>query len=114
MQHRNARKRLGIAAACVFATLALASAAGGVGRYRDATGDSGAAPDITGATVLNAQGQITVTLAIANLQRPSQEQVQLFIDSDANPDTGNADYGGADYVLLDHEWDKTYSFGHWT
>jgi hypothetical protein len=114
MQLWNATKRLGIVAACVLATLALTGSAGGAGQYHDATGDSGAAPDITGATVVNVQGQLTVTLAVANLQRPSQVQVQLFIDSDANPATGNVDFAGADYVLLVQEWDNTFVFGRWS
>jgi hypothetical protein len=111
MQHR---KRVHVIAICVLAMLAFAGTAGGLGQYRDAAGDSGAAPDITGATVVDVQGQLTVTLMVTNLQRPSQVQVQLFIDSDADPNTGNTDFAGADYVLLAQEWDNTWEFGHWS
>jgi hypothetical protein len=98
------------------ATLALASSGSArtAGEYGDARGDSGAAPDITGAIVVNAGGQLTFTLQVVPSAAWDRTQFQLFIDSDANPATGNLDLAGADYVLVDFPSDHTFSFGHWT
>jgi hypothetical protein len=41
-------------------------------------------------------------------------QTALFIDSDANPATGNADLVGVDYVFVLDAGDRTWGFAHWT
>ena len=113
MAHKHSKLLLAVAA-CTVATLALAGAATSAGMYRDATGDAGAAPDITGAVVVNAGGQLTFTLQVVPTSAMDRTQIQLFIDSDANPATGNLNFAGADYILLDVPADHTFSFGHWT
>jgi hypothetical protein len=113
MTHKHTKLLLAVAA-CTVATLTLAGSATSAGVYRDATGDAGSAPDITGAAVVNAGGQLTFTLQIVPTSAIDRTQIQLFIDSDANPATGNLNLAGADYILLDVPADHTFSFGHWT
>ncbi len=106
--------RLLLAAAGVAAILVSAGSATAMGQYVDARGDSGAAPDITGAVVVNLAGQLTVSLQIKNVPASQPALVELFIDSDANPATGAPGSAGADYVLVSDESDDSWSFGHWT
>jgi hypothetical protein len=76
-----------VAAVAALVVLAFSGSAA-AGSYGDATGDSGAAPDITGAIVVNADGQLTFTLQVPTLFLSAPAQVQLFIDSDAAPVPG--------------------------
>lgn len=103
------------AAALAAALTVLAGSAGATGTYTDDTGDSGTAPDVTGATVSStADGQIVFRIGIVNLPRAADVQTALLIDSDANPDTGAAAAVGADYFFYVDQSDMTYSFGSWT
>jgi hypothetical protein len=113
IKRSSGRRLLVVAALAAAAMLALAGSAT-AGHYSDVAGDSGAAPDITGAIVVNAGGQLTFTLQIPTLFLTAPAQVQLFIDSDANSATGAVDFAGADYVLVSYQSDHTWAFAHWT
>jgi hypothetical protein len=109
------RGRGAIAAVAVTAALTvLAGSAGATGTYTDATGDSGAAPDVTGASVSStADGQVLFRIGVTNLPSTGDVQTLLLIDSDANPDTGRVDSAGADYFFVADQSDRTYGFARW-
>jgi hypothetical protein len=69
--------------------------------YADSTGEDPNAPDITSVAVSNDDaGLITFKVNISN--RPAltpDMSIQIFLDSDQNPATGDAQFAGADYVL---------------
>jgi hypothetical protein len=112
--HARGARRLVAAATLIAALTVLAGSAGATGTYTDDTGDSGIAPDVTGATVSStAGGQLLFHVGIVNLPRSGDVQALLVIDSDANPDTGLVDAGGADYAFYVDQSDDTYSFGRW-
>ncbi len=70
--------------------------------FQDSTGEDASAPDITSVTVAN-DDQANITFTINTPNRPTltgDMEFDLVIDSDANPATGAADYGGAEYVLV--------------
>lgn len=108
-------KRFGLVAAVVGALVAVPSAASQGGPpYADGSGDSGPAGDISGVTVLGdkTSGQLVFRVNGSNLSTSPDMVTILFVDSDANPTTGNLDWNGADYLLgVD---DASYSFLHWT
>ena len=81
--------------------------------YRDASGDSASAGDITGVTVAGdkASGQLVFRITGTNLSTSSNSFTFLDIDSDANPLTGDIGEGGADYAFqVDND---SYGFFHW-
>jgi hypothetical protein len=101
-----------IAATAALALLAFAGSAGANGRYADKTGDSGSAPDISGAEVsADSAGQLTFRVNAANVS--GDVAVGLFVDSDANPSTGNAPIGGVDYFFIVIPSERVYDFGRW-
>jgi hypothetical protein len=106
--------RLTVAALVVsVAALALAQAGSAVGRYTDATGDGGGAPDITGVTVQSdASGQVLFQIHIADLPSPADVRTFLVLNTDANAATGDPEDGSEYYFAVD-ESDDTYSFGVW-
>lgn len=69
--------------------------------YQDSTGENPAAPDITTLTVSNTDaGVIQFRVAIPNRVQFTQDMLLLvFVDSDANPQTGDPSELGADYVI---------------
>lgn len=69
--------------------------------YQDSTGENPAAPDITTLTVSNTDaGVISFRVAIPNRPQFTQDMLLLlFVDSDANPNTGDPTELGADYVI---------------
>ena len=106
-------RRLGTALVLLSAALALlagasdgrsaqAVAAANSVTFQDSSGEDAAGPDITSLTVANDdQGNVTFTLNIPN--RPTltaDMEIDLVIDSDANPATGAANTGGAEYILV--------------
>ena len=100
----------------LIATLALLVApAASSGNYGDASGDNiGGAGDVTAVTVAGDKGSGQLVFRIAGSNIASSEQNVLFldIDSDANPNTGNLEDGGADYsFVVDND---TYGFAHWS
>jgi hypothetical protein len=69
--------------------------------YQDSQGENPAAPDITTLTVSNTDaGVISFRIAIPNRPQFTPDMLMLlFIDSDANPQTGDPDELGSDYVI---------------
>jgi hypothetical protein len=69
--------------------------------YQDSSGENPAAPDITTMTVSNTDaGLIQFRVNIPNRAQLGQDMLMLlFVDSDANPDTGDPESVGADYVI---------------
>jgi hypothetical protein len=109
---RSAPRLLVIALVAATAVLALAGSAGANGRYADKTGDSGSAPDISGAEVsADSAGQLTFHVSAANLA--GDVGVGLFVDSDANPATGNAAGEGVDYFFIVLPSERVFDFGRW-
>src|SRR6266487_3909999 len=92
---RPVRRALVLAATLAAAAGVLAGSAGGTGRYVDPAGDSGAAPDVTGATVSStADGQIVFRIGITNLPASGDVRTVVLVDSDANPDSGKVESAG--------------------
>jgi hypothetical protein len=69
--------------------------------YQDSSGENPAAPDITTLTVSNTDaGVIQFRVTIPNRAQLTQDMLLLlFVDSDANPQTGDLTELGADYVI---------------
>jgi hypothetical protein len=69
--------------------------------YQDSTGETAGAPDITTLTVSNDDaGTISFRINVPNRPQLGQDMyILLFVDSDANAQTGAADFGGAEYVM---------------
>jgi hypothetical protein len=69
--------------------------------YQDSSGENPAAPDITTLTVSNTDaGVISFKINIPNRPQLAQDMLLLvFVDTDANPQTGDPDSLGADYVI---------------
>jgi hypothetical protein len=69
--------------------------------FQDSTGEDASAPDVTSMTVENDdQATLTFTVNIPNRPTLTGDMALLLpIDSDANPSSGSADFGGADYVI---------------
>ena len=69
--------------------------------YQDSSGENPAAPDITTLTVSNTDaGVIQFRVTIPNRAQLAQDMLLLlFVDSDANPQTGDPTELGADYVI---------------
>lgn len=69
--------------------------------YQDSSGENPAAPDITTLTVSNTDaGVIQFRITIPNRAQLAQDMLLLlFVDSDANPQTGDPTELGADYVI---------------
>ncbi len=91
----------GFVASVAALALMVGGAASGASTYADATGDSGAAADMTSIAVANDDaGTITFRVSIAN--RPSafnaDDLVVVAIDSDRNSGTGDTD--GMEYAAL--------------
>jgi hypothetical protein len=106
------RSKLALAAAVALVLVPAASSQGGP-PYADASGDSSSAGDLNGLTVVGdkASGQIIFRISGTNLSTSPSMLTLLFIDSDANPATGNQGWAGADYVFAVD--DSTYDFEHW-
>jgi hypothetical protein len=71
--------------------------------YQDSSGENPAAPDITTLTVSNTDaGVLSFRVAIPNRTGsalPPDMLALLFVDTDANPQTGDPESLGADYVV---------------
>lgn len=90
-----------VASGAFSAQQAPALAAANSTSYQDSTGENPAAPDITTLTVSNTDaGSISFRVAIPNRAQLTQDMLLLlFVDSDANPQTGDPSELGADYVV---------------
>jgi hypothetical protein len=105
-------RAVALVAVLVAAAFALTGSAGATGKYSDKTGDGGATFDITGAQVASdASGQITFRIDVASMA--AGDIIGLFVDSDANPLTGDVRAGGADYLFLMVPSERAYDPEHW-
>lgn len=79
----------------------IAAAASNTTSYQDSSGENPAAPDITTLTVSNNDvGVISFKINIPNRPQLTQDMLfLLFADTDANPQTGDPESLGADYVI---------------
>lgn len=115
---RRIRQRAGpltvLTAALALMVVPSASSQGGP-PYADSSGDSGSAPDVTGVAVLSdkASGQIIFRIELTSM--PSTDAViELDIDSDVNPATGDVNSNGADYAFQFDPAQREYGFWHWS
>ncbi|HUG65577.1 MAG TPA: hypothetical protein VMK83_10200 [Gaiellaceae bacterium] len=90
-----------VASGALSAPAVPAAAAANSTTYQDSTGENPAAPDITTLTVSNTDaGVIQFRVAIPNRPQFTQDMLLLlFVDSDANPQTGDPSELGSDYVI---------------
>ena len=97
---RSLRPVLGLAVLAAVFAVAPAGAANSV-TYQDSTGEDPAAPDITTVVVANDdKGALSFRVNIPNRPQLTRDILAvLFVDSDANPATGDPDTLGADYVV---------------
>jgi len=97
---RSLRPVLGLAVLAAVFAVAPASAANSV-TYQDSTGENPAAPDITTIVASNDDaGMITFRINIPNrVQLTPDILVDMLLDTDANPATGDPDNLGADYAI---------------
>lgn len=104
-----------IVVAIAALALVLVGSASSQGRYTDETGDSGAAPDINGATVSSdATGHIVFRISDVSLNNDADVYTGLFIDTDMNAATGSPNTLGADYAFFVGEKENVYDFARWT
>jgi hypothetical protein len=93
--------RLLVLGLVVAASLAGSAGASNTTTYQDSTGENPAAPDITTIVVSNDDaGMLTFQINIPN--RPTLTRdllIDMVVDSDANPATGDPDNLGADYAI---------------
>jgi hypothetical protein len=89
------------ASGALSAPVAPAATAANSTTYQDSQGENPAAPDITTLTVSNTDaGVVSFRVAIPNRPTFTPDMLLLlFVDSDANPQTGDPDELGADYVI---------------
>jgi TRAP-type C4-dicarboxylate transport system substrate-binding protein len=75
--------------------------AAGAAHYDDAVGDSGKLADIRAIDVTSTpEGQLTFRVTLGNVTSQSSTFVDLWLDTDADPETGNTSFpeaGGAEY-----------------
>ncbi len=110
---RNITKFAALVAGLGLILIPAASSQGGP-QYPDKAGDSGAAADITGVTVAGdkGSGQMIFQIGVTNAEA-ANAVIELDIDSDVNPATGDASNNGADYIFQVHPSEHVYGFWHW-
>jgi TRAP-type C4-dicarboxylate transport system substrate-binding protein len=65
--------------------------------YRDAVGDGGSLPDIRQVKVTSTdEGRLSFRVALGNRDPKEKTAVDLWLDTDADPETGNTSFEGAD------------------
>ena len=107
-------KRAGpIGAAAIAVVLTLVPAASAGGTYVDPPGDNGTAGDITGLKVSGnkASGLLVFNITGSGLSTSDNVPTFLYIDSDANPLTGDVQAVGADYAFA--VGGSSYEFARW-
>jgi hypothetical protein len=119
MQFRLPRSAVGsrlkrgapIAAVLMVALILVPAATSG--EYTDPAGDSGTAGDITSVTVAGdkATGQLVFRVTGTNLATAETSPLFVYVDSDANPLTGNIADNGSDYAFLVDN--QSYFLAHW-
>jgi hypothetical protein len=112
-------RRLPVGAALATLALALAVAASAGTRssrsttFTDPTGDAGTAADITNVVASDdANGQITFQVNIAN-QFTNTNTVDILVDADHNPSSGDTQAAGAEYDLYVDFSNNTWDLGVW-
>lgn len=110
-------RRLIVLAAIAAAAFVVVSAAGAItappANFTDATGDSGAAPDMASVAVTNDDhGLYTFTIGFATPYTGSDD-VAIFLDTDKNTATGDQNAGGADYLFLDDYASHSFDLLSW-
>jgi len=97
---RSLRPVLGLALLAAVMAVAPAGAANSV-TYQDSTGENPAAPDITTIVVSNNDtGMMTFKINIPNRPQLTRDMlIDMLVDTDANPATGDPDLLGADYAI---------------
>ena len=97
---RPLRTTLGLGLVAALLAVVPAGAANSV-PYQDSTGEDPAAPDITTVVVSNDDtGMITIRVNIPNRPQLTRDMaLDMFVDADANPATGDTQTLGADYVI---------------
>jgi hypothetical protein len=69
--------------------------------FPDSTGEDAAGPDVISSVVANDdKGGLTFTISVPNRATLTGDMIfLLLLDTDANPASGSADFGGADYII---------------
>ena len=81
--------------------------------FSDQVGDAGTAPDISTVSVTNdATGTYFFDVAFAT-PLTTTSVVDVYLDTDLNPATGDPQSGGADVVIEDVESDQSFGFYKW-
>lgn len=84
-----------------------------IASFTDETGDGGTAADITTVTVTNDdQGQYAFDIGLAT-PYGGAEGMEIFLDTDLNPATGDPKAIGADYLLVDDSASQSFDFLTW-
>jgi hypothetical protein len=108
---------IALAAAMGLTALVLAGPAGAANTnpqtYAAPPADPGTADAISSVVVSN-DSSGTISIAV-NLAAPpaSTDRIGVYVDSDANPATGDPQTAGADYVLLADASDQSIALGAW-
>jgi hypothetical protein len=107
------KKRAGTIAAALTAALILVPSAAS-GEYTDPAGDSATAGDLTSVTVAGdkTSGQLLFRITGTNIASSETAPLFLYIDSDANPLTGDITENGSDYLF--YVDNNSYFFAHWS
>jgi hypothetical protein len=105
------RRACPIAAALVLGLVLVPAASSG--EYTDASGDATTAGDIVSVTVTGdkTSGQLLFRITGANIASSETSPLLLYIDSDANPLTGDLIENGSDYLFFVD--DTSYLLAHW-
>ena len=102
------KSRVGVLIVLAALLVGVPAALGGSGRsasnsqqFADSVGENANAPDITSVAVSNDDaGMITFQVNISNRPQLTQDMfILILLDTDKNPATGSADFGGADYIV---------------
>jgi hypothetical protein len=96
------RRLLLLAAVAGLAAAGTALAAGSASVFTDPAGDSGGAPDVTEVQVGNdvVAGPIVLWITAPNRTAlGASEGVITYLDTDLNGESGNVDFGGADFAI---------------
>jgi len=107
------KKSMGSIAAALTAALILVPSASS-GEYTDPAGDSATAGDLTSVTVAGdkTSGQLLFRITGTNIASSETAPLFLYIDSDANPLTGDITENGSDYLF--YVDNSSYFFAHWS
>src|SRR5438445_5790961 len=91
---------IGFALLAVGVTAAPAAPCGWSATFPDATGETGAGPDIASVTVANDDlRNLTFTVNLANRPTLGASEILLAVNSDNDLSTGNDQWDGAEYAI---------------